>query len=194
MHTYSQDRTGMKHVNVGDLIKEHKCYDGRDEDLDSNILDEDKLLDAMEVILDKAAEEGQGIVADFHVCEMFPERWFDLVLCLRTSTDVLFDRLTARGYSEKKRAGAFFKLRRLCLLYCDCFRRRIIDDVRMSFGFISFSWSVFVLAAFVLKIPIQYSTSIRHRHRHRNLRTSDMNESIAICSLSNFSIVWWFNL
>lgn len=98
------DRTGMKHVNVGDLIKEHKCYDGRDEDLDSNILDEDKLLDAMEVILDKAAEEGQGIVADFHVCEMFPERWFDLVLCLRTSTDVLFDRLTARGYSEKKRA------------------------------------------------------------------------------------------
>jgi len=98
------ERTGMKHVNVGELIKEHKCYDGRDEDLDSHILDEDKLLDAMEVLLDKAAEEGQGIVADFHVCEMFPERWFDLVLCLRTSTDVLFDRLTARGYNEKKRA------------------------------------------------------------------------------------------
>jgi adenylate kinase len=98
----------MKHVNIGELIKEHKCYDGRDEDLDSNILDEDKLLDAMEVILDKAAEEDQGIVADFHVCEMFPERWFDLVLCLRTSTDVLFDRLTARGYNEKKRAGKFF--------------------------------------------------------------------------------------
>ena len=98
----------MKHVNVGDLIKEHKCYDGRDEDLDSHILDEDKLLDAMEVILDKAAEEDQGIIADFHVCEMFPERWFDLVLCLRTSTDVLFDRLTARGYNEKKRAGKYY--------------------------------------------------------------------------------------
>jgi len=95
----------MKHVNVGELVKEHKCYDGRDEDLNTNILDEDKLLDAMEVILDKAADEDQGIVADFHVCEIFPERWFDLVLCLRTSTDVLFDRLTARGYSEKKRSG-----------------------------------------------------------------------------------------
>ena len=94
----------MKHVNVGDLIKEHKCHEGRDEDLDTNILDEDKLLDAMEVILDKAAEDGQGIVADFHVCEIFPERWFDLIICLRTSTDVLFDRLTARGYNEKKRS------------------------------------------------------------------------------------------
>jgi adenylate kinase len=58
----------------------------------------------MEVVLDKAAEQGDGIVADFHVCEIFPERWFDLVLVLRTKTDVLFDRLTARGYPEKKRA------------------------------------------------------------------------------------------
>lgn len=98
------ERTGLKHVNVGELIKQNKCYDGRDEDLNTNILNEEKLLDAMEVILDKAAEEDQGIVADFHVCEMFPERWFDLVLCLRTATNVLFDRLTARGYSEKKRA------------------------------------------------------------------------------------------
>lgn len=98
----------MKHVNVGEMIKEHKCHEGRDEDLNTYILDEDKLLDIMEGILDKAAEEDHGIVADFHVCEMFPERWFDLVLCLRTSTDVLFDRLSARGYNEKKRAGNVF--------------------------------------------------------------------------------------
>mmetsp|Transcript_4813 Transcript_4813/g.13916 ORF Transcript_4813/g.13916 Transcript_4813/m.13916 type:complete len:186 (+) Transcript_4813:156-713(+) len=98
------ERTGMQHVSVGELIKELKCYEGRDEELDTNVLDEDKLLDAMEVILDKAAEEEKGIVVDFHVCEFFPERWFDLVLCLRTSTNVLFDRLTARGYNEKKRS------------------------------------------------------------------------------------------
>lgn len=58
----------------------------------------------MEAILDEAAEEGDGLVADFHVCEIFPERWFDLILVLRTKTDVLFDRLTARGYPEKKRS------------------------------------------------------------------------------------------
>lgn len=72
--------------------------------MDTNILDEDKLLDAMELIFEKAAENGEGIVADYHVCEIFPERWFDLILVLRTKTEVLFDRLGARGYSEKKRS------------------------------------------------------------------------------------------
>lgn len=94
----------MKHLNVGEIIKENKCYEGRDEELDTNILDEDKLLDVMEVLVEEATEEGVGIVADFHSCEIFPERWFDLVLVLRTRTEVLFDRLTNRGYSEKKRS------------------------------------------------------------------------------------------
>lgn len=91
-------------MNVGELIKEKKCYEGTDEELDTNILDEDKLLDAMEGIFDQAAEEGKGIVADFHICEIFPERWFDLVLVLRTKTEILFDRLSARGYNDKKRS------------------------------------------------------------------------------------------
>jgi len=33
----------------------------------------------------------------------FPERWFDLILVLRVSTENLYDRLVKRGYSEKKR-------------------------------------------------------------------------------------------
>jgi adenylate kinase len=94
---------GMQHVNVGDLINEHKCYEGRDEELDTNVLDEDKILDILEPIFEEAVENGVSIVADFHVCEMFPERWFDLVLVLRARTEVLFDRLTERGYNEKKR-------------------------------------------------------------------------------------------
>lgn len=62
------------------------------------------MLDAMEVIFEKAAEDGEGIVADYHACELFPERWFDLIVVLRTETAVLFDRLSARGYNEKKRS------------------------------------------------------------------------------------------
>ena len=94
----------MKHLNVGEIIKEHKCYEGRDEELDTNILDEDKLLDLMEPMVDEAGEEGIGCVVDFHVCEIYPERWFDLVLVLRSETEVLYDRLTSRGYSERKRS------------------------------------------------------------------------------------------
>jgi adenylate kinase len=94
----------MRHLNVGEIIKQHKCYEGRDEELDTNILDEDKLLDLMEAMVDEAGEEGVACVVDFHVCEIFPERWFDLVLVLRATTEVLFDRLTKRGYVERKRA------------------------------------------------------------------------------------------
>ena len=43
------------------------------------------------------------ICCNIITCELFPERWFDLILVLRAKTDVLFDRLTERGYSEKKR-------------------------------------------------------------------------------------------
>jgi len=92
----------LQHVNVGEIIKQNKCYEGRDEELDTNILDEDKLLDILEPIFEQAEEDSRGIVADFHVNEMFPERWFDLVLVLRTKTEVLYDRLKARGYAERK--------------------------------------------------------------------------------------------
>ena len=95
---------GMKHLSVGEIIKENNCVDGRDEALQTDILDEDKLIDAMEPMIQDAAEEGIGCVVDYHICEIFPERWFDLILVLRAQTDILFDRLTKRGYSELKRS------------------------------------------------------------------------------------------
>jgi adenylate kinase len=33
---------------------------------------------------------------------VFPERWVDLVIVLRCDSTVLYDRLTARGYKDKK--------------------------------------------------------------------------------------------
>ncbi|GAB5037378.1 transcription initiation factor tfiid subunit 9 adenylate partial [Nannochloropsis oceanica] len=92
------EATGLSHLNVGDLVKEAKCYEGKDEELDTYILDEDKLLDCMEVLL----ADG-GHVVDYHSCELFPERWFDLVLVVRADNATLFDRLSARGYSARKR-------------------------------------------------------------------------------------------
>ena len=43
-----------------------------------------------------------GNIVDYHGCEFFPERWFDLVVVLRCGTEALYDRLKSRGYSEKK--------------------------------------------------------------------------------------------
>jgi len=94
------EATGFKHVNVGDLIKENSIHAGKDAAFNAFILDEaseDKLLDEMEVIL----KDG-GCIVDFHSCDFFPKRWFDLVLVLRAETRVLYDRLKKRGYSDKK--------------------------------------------------------------------------------------------
>jgi adenylate kinase len=133
---FLQERLGLRHVCVGDVVAQHSCYDGRDDELDTMILDEDRLLDALEAILtgghqddegaarggsdddhqgvgngvDSGGEQGGesrgvgGIVMDYHSSDLFPERWFDLVLVLRCDTAVLYDRLTARAYSERKRS------------------------------------------------------------------------------------------
>lgn len=98
------EELGLKHINVGELIKQYKFYDGFDDTLETHILDEDKLLDLMESMFQECADNNMGIVADYHSCELFPERWFDLVLVLRTNTDILYDRLEKRGYNEKKRS------------------------------------------------------------------------------------------
>jgi broad-specificity NMP kinase len=44
-----------------------------------------------------------GVVLDTHsLIDYFPERWFSLVLVLKTDNTVLFDRLVKRGYSQNK--------------------------------------------------------------------------------------------
>ncbi|CAH0474532.1 unnamed protein product [Peronospora belbahrii] len=87
----------LSHVNVGDLVKERGLHSGRDEEFDCFVQDEDKVCDEME---DLMAEGGK--LVDFHTCDFFPERWFDLVVVLRVDNTTLFDRLQKRGYSDKK--------------------------------------------------------------------------------------------
>jgi adenylate kinase len=82
---------------VGDLVKARDLHSGRDEDFDCLVLDEDKVVDEMEDLMTDG-----GKLVDFHTCDFFPERWFDLVIVLRVDNTTLFDRLSKRGYSEKK--------------------------------------------------------------------------------------------
>lgn len=46
-------------------------------------------------------QNGHNIV-EYHSSELFPERWFDVVYVTAADNEVLFDRLKARGYNEKK--------------------------------------------------------------------------------------------
>ncbi|KAJ1913861.1 factor activating pos9, partial [Mycoemilia scoparia] len=89
--------TGLKKITAGDLVKERNLHDGYDEEFDTYILNEDKLLDEMEPMM---AEGGK--IVDFHSCDIFPERWFDLVVVLRADNKQIYDRLAGRGYKPNK--------------------------------------------------------------------------------------------
>jgi adenylate kinase len=85
-------------LNVNALAAEQDLYAGRDEERDVLILDDDRICDAMEELMRPG-----GQVVDTHaLVDYMPERWFDLVIVLRTDNTVLYDRLVKRGYGAAK--------------------------------------------------------------------------------------------
>uniref|UniRef100_A0A671PGL0 Adenylate kinase isoenzyme 6 n=1 Tax=Sinocyclocheilus anshuiensis TaxID=1608454 RepID=A0A671PGL0_9TELE len=90
-------RTGLNYVNVGDLAQECQLFEGFDEEYQCPILDEDRVVDELE---DRMGDG--GVIIDYHGCDFFPERWFDIVFVLRTDNTNLYNRLESRGYTGKK--------------------------------------------------------------------------------------------
>ncbi|GAA5958166.1 hypothetical protein JCM8115_004002 [Rhodotorula mucilaginosa] len=86
-----------QHVNVGDFVKEKGCHSGFNEEWQSWDVDEDKLLDELELVQQAGAK-----VLDWHTCDLFPERWIDLVVVLRCDHQQLWNRLEKRGYQMNK--------------------------------------------------------------------------------------------
>ena len=94
----------VQHLNISDLVKQHNLHDGYDKRLDTFILDEDKLLDYMETVLEFKSSSRNSFInlIDYHCTEIFPESWIDLVVVLTTDNTTLYDRLTQRNYSQLK--------------------------------------------------------------------------------------------
>jgi len=89
--------TELKHISINQVVKDHNCHEGWDDEMKSWIVDEDKLLDQIEDEVEKG-----GCILDWHVCEVFPKRWIDLCVVLRADSTVLYDRLKERNYPEVK--------------------------------------------------------------------------------------------
>ncbi|KIM28428.1 hypothetical protein M408DRAFT_329489 [Serendipita vermifera MAFF 305830] len=87
----------LKHLNVGDLVKQHGLHDGFDEEWQSFLVDDDKVIDELEPLVAPG-----GVLLDWHTCGIFPERWVDLVVVLRCDHTLLWERLEKRDYPLKK--------------------------------------------------------------------------------------------
>jgi len=88
-----------QYINVGEFADERQLYIEYDDELECYILDEDAVVEHMRPIME---DEAGGMIVDYHGCDFFPQEWFDAVFVLRTSTTPLFNRLSDRGYSQKK--------------------------------------------------------------------------------------------
>lgn len=88
---------GFTLIELGEVIKAKQLHDGWDAENEAYLWDEDKICDELEEPM-----SGGGVIVDFHGADLFPERWFDLVVVLRADNSVLYDRLAARRYPEKK--------------------------------------------------------------------------------------------
>ncbi|OQR75323.1 adenylate kinase isoenzyme 6-like [Tropilaelaps mercedesae] len=86
-------------INIAELAKENNCFESYDDQYHCPVLDEEKLMDEME---DRMSQPSGGMIVDYHGCDFFPKRWFDVVFVLRTDTKLLYDRLAHRGYTGKK--------------------------------------------------------------------------------------------
>ena len=84
----------MSHVELSKVIAEQELHEGRDEEFDTLIFDDDRVVDYLEDEL--LIHTHRNTVVDFHTSDFFPERWFDLVVVLCTSSEVHYDRLLAK--------------------------------------------------------------------------------------------------
>ena len=87
----------FKNINIGKLVNEKKLYKKWNQEFDVPEFDEDMVNDELEPLL----YEG-GVILDFHSSGFLPEALINFVVLLRCNNTELYDRLAARGYSDKK--------------------------------------------------------------------------------------------
>lgn len=91
---------------VSDLIKNEGLHRGYDESLDTFIVSDKKTRRRLLQLIPEMAAKGPVLV-ESHSCGIFDtdemEELITHVLVLRCRTDVIFDRLSARGYTPRKR-------------------------------------------------------------------------------------------
>lgn len=105
----------FQHVPVSQIaIEKGMVEEEFDAERNTHVLDEDSVLDYMEdtMLIDTRG----GCIVEYHSSDWFPERWFDLVVVLRTEIEFLVKRLDRRGYSESKvRENTECEIMQVCL-------------------------------------------------------------------------------
>ncbi len=83
------------HIDLSRLVIEKKIYSGYDEEVNSYIIDEEKLVKELVRLIETA---DKPVIIDSHYGEIVPPKYVDKVIVLRTDPTVLEERLRRKGW------------------------------------------------------------------------------------------------
>ncbi|XRP96751.1 adenylate kinase family protein [Methanocaldococcus sp. 16A] len=89
------DKLGLKVIDITEVVKKYKLYTEKDEDMDSYVIDFEKL----EKFIDEIEEKEKTIILDGHVSHLLNS---DYTIVLRCNPEIIKERLEKRGYKPKK--------------------------------------------------------------------------------------------
>jgi adenylate kinase len=89
------EKLGIKVIDITEVVKEHKLYTEKDEDMDSYVIDFEKL----ENFIKEIEEKEKTIILDGHVSHLLNP---DYTIVLRCNPEIVKERLEKRGYKPKK--------------------------------------------------------------------------------------------
>lgn len=99
------ENASVQVLNISEFVKAEGLHDGYDEEFDTFIINDKKTRKRLMKRIPEMREKGPVLI-ECHSCGLFDEdemeALVDKVMVLTCSTESLYDRLKARGYSKKK--------------------------------------------------------------------------------------------
>ncbi|EHP88575.1 Adenylate kinase [Methanotorris formicicus Mc-S-70] len=85
------EKLGFRHIDITEVVKEYKLYSEKDEEMDSYVIDFDKLREFLYGL--------DNVILDGHVSHLLD---VDYIVVLRCNPEVIKKRLEERRYKQKK--------------------------------------------------------------------------------------------
>ncbi|TFG03649.1 MAG: adenylate kinase [Promethearchaeota archaeon] len=90
-------------ISLNEVIIERNFVLGYDQQRETSIIDEEKLMKNLSgIIKDFSKEQLEYLIIEGHFTDIIPEAYMDFIIILRCHPDELFIRLKKRGYKKKK--------------------------------------------------------------------------------------------
>ncbi|MEO2116982.1 MAG: adenylate kinase family protein [Methanocaldococcus sp.] len=90
-----EEKLGIKVIDITEVVKEYKLYTEKDEDMDSYVINFEKL----ENFIKEIEKQEEDIILDGHVSHLLNP---DYTIVLRCNPEIIKERLEKRGYKPKK--------------------------------------------------------------------------------------------